>query len=103
MVDLRNEDTIYAGNRFMVYAMHPECTASVHVLWGLGRQNTVFAVSKSILNRASDANVGELCLRYGGGGHANAGTCQLPNERAEAVQRELVEQLSNFGVPAGVS
>jgi len=103
VVDLRNEDTIYAGNRFMVYAMHPECTVSVHVLWGLGRQNTVFAIGKSIVNRASGANVGELCLRYGGGGHANAGTCQVPNERAESVQRELVEQLSNLGVPAGVS
>ena len=31
VIDLRNEETIYTGNRFMIYAMHPEVEISVHV------------------------------------------------------------------------
>ena len=93
VLDLRNEDVIYAGNRFMIYALYPQANVSIHVLWGLKQQNTVFATGKSILNRTSDTNIGELMLRYGGGGHANAGTCQVDNDKAEAVLRELVGRL----------
>ena len=74
VLDLRNEETIYATNRFVIYAMYPECNISIHVMWGLKQQNTVLAIGKSILNRSSNTNVGELCLSYGGGGHLNAGT-----------------------------
>ena len=94
LLDLRAEEVIYAGNRFMIYALHPECDISVHVLWGVKRQNTVFAVGKSILDRSSPVDVGAVCLAYGGGGHRAAGTCQVPNERAEAVKHELLGLLS---------
>ncbi|MFN3927593.1 MAG: exopolyphosphatase [Pseudanabaenaceae cyanobacterium] len=94
-VDLRPEEIIYAGNRFMVYALFPNCNISMHVMWGLNKQNTVFAVGKSILNRTNYTNVGELMLRYGGGGHVNAGTCQIDNDRAEAVRLELIQKLSS--------
>ena len=69
VLDLRNEETIYAVNRFVVYALFPQCNISIHVMWGLKQQNTVFAIGKSILDRSSNTNVGELCLSYGGGGH----------------------------------
>lgn len=94
VVDLRDEETIYAGNRFAVYAMFPECDISAHVLWGAKRQNTVFAIGKSIIDRNSPIDVGAVCLGYGGGGHRAAGTCQIPNEHAEAVKAELIEALS---------
>jgi nanoRNase/pAp phosphatase (c-di-AMP/oligoRNAs hydrolase) len=99
VVDLRGEDVIHAGNRFMVYALFPECTVSIHVLWGKQRQNTVLAVGKSILNRASTADIGGLVLSYGGGGHANAGTCQVPHDDAERVVAELVGHLNAAGAP----
>jgi nanoRNase/pAp phosphatase (c-di-AMP/oligoRNAs hydrolase) len=67
---------------------------SAHVLWGKQRQNTVIAVGKSILNRASTADIGALMLAYGGGGHANAGTCQVPHADADRVVSELVGQLN---------
>jgi nanoRNase/pAp phosphatase (c-di-AMP/oligoRNAs hydrolase) len=41
VLDLRNEETIYAGNRFVIYALYPEQNISIHVLWGLKNQNTV--------------------------------------------------------------
>ena len=90
LIDLRNEQSIWAANRFMVYAIFPESNISMHRLWGLQRQNTVFAIGKSILDRSNTTNIGELCLRYGGGGHSAAGTCQIANEQADAVEGELI-------------
>jgi nanoRNase/pAp phosphatase (c-di-AMP/oligoRNAs hydrolase) len=92
VLDLRGERVIYAGNRFMIYALFPDCDLSIHVLWGLKQQNTVFAVGKSILNRSSQAKVGDLLLEYGGGGHHAAGTCQIKNESADRVLKELIER-----------
>ncbi|MEB3831199.1 exopolyphosphatase [Phormidium sp. CCY1219] len=97
VIDLRDQEVIYAGNRFTIYAMNPECNISMHVMWGLKKQNTVFAVGKSIFNRTSKTNIGELMLEYGGGGHANAGTCQIENEKAEQVKQELIERITAAG------
>lgn len=97
VIDLREEEVIYAGNRFMVYALFPECNISIHVLWGLKQQNTVFAVGKSIFNRTSKTNIGELMLTYGGGGHANAGTCQVAHEDASKVLEELIVKINADG------
>ncbi|MCT7961815.1 exopolyphosphatase [Laspinema sp. D1] len=97
VLDLRDEETIYAGNRFTIYALYPDCNISMHVLWGLKQQNTVFAVGKSILNRSSNLNIGALMLEYGGGGHANAGTCQVENENAEQVKQALIDRITAQG------
>ena len=94
VLDLRNEEIIYAGNRFMIYAIYPKCNVSIHAIWGVKRLNTVFAIGKSITNRTSDVNIGQLMLRYGGGGHENAGTCQVDNTRAEAVLSELIDAIT---------
>jgi nanoRNase/pAp phosphatase (c-di-AMP/oligoRNAs hydrolase) len=93
VLDLLNEETIYPGNRFMIYALHPQCTLSVHVLWGLQKQNIAFAVGKSIIDRSASLRIGQLMLEYGGGGHDGAGTCQIATERASAVREELVQKL----------
>jgi nanoRNase/pAp phosphatase (c-di-AMP/oligoRNAs hydrolase) len=97
VLDLRNEEIIYATNRFVIYAMYPDCNISIHVMWGLKQQNTVLAIGKSILNRSSRTNVGELCLSYGGGGHLNAGTCQVDNDQAEKALAEIVEKIRADG------
>ncbi len=94
IIDLRNEETIYAGNRFMIYAMHPEVEFSVHVAWGFRKQNTAVMIGKSIINRSSDFNIGELCLSYGGGGHANAGTCQLDNDKIDGELPVIIDKLN---------
>ncbi|MBL7259245.1 exopolyphosphatase [Paractinoplanes lichenicola] len=95
VVDLREEEVIHAGNRFMVYALFPESRVSVHIIWGRQKLNTVFACGKSILDRTSPVDVGEVMLRYGGGGHIAAGTCQVPHEDSERVEREIVEALNS--------
>jgi nanoRNase/pAp phosphatase (c-di-AMP/oligoRNAs hydrolase) len=95
VVDLRDEEVIHAGNRFMVYALFPEARVSVHIIWGRQKLNTVFACGKSILDRTSPVDVGEVMLRYGGGGHIAAGTCQVPHEDSERVEREIVAALNS--------
>ena len=97
VLDLRDEETIWVTNRFMLYALYPDCNISIHVMWGLKQQNTVFAIGKSILNRTSKTNVGELCLQYGGGGHLNAGTCQVANEEAQATLQALIDSITAAG------
>jgi nanoRNase/pAp phosphatase (c-di-AMP/oligoRNAs hydrolase) len=90
VLDLRDQDPIWATNRFMIYALFPQCNLSVHRMWGLRQQNQVFAVGKSIFERTCATNVGELCLRYGGGGHVAAGTCQVEHAMADRVLGELI-------------
>ena len=97
VLDLRPEETIWATNRFMIYALFPTANISIHVMWGLQKQNTVFATGKSILNRSSKTHVGNLMLEFGGGGHAAAGTCQVANEKADAVLKVLVERINADG------
>ncbi|HEX5802642.1 MAG TPA: exopolyphosphatase [Azospira sp.] len=97
VLDLRDEETIYATNRFMIYALFPQTNISIHVMWGVQKQNTVFATGKSILDRSSRTNVGELMLQYGGGGHQAAGTCQVDNERAAATLQALIARINADG------
>jgi nanoRNase/pAp phosphatase (c-di-AMP/oligoRNAs hydrolase) len=97
VLDLRQEDTIYAVNRFMIYALFPATNISIHALWGVQKQNTVFAVGKSITNRSSKVNIGALMLAYGGGGHENAGTCQVDNDMAAGVLQELIAKINAVG------
>ena len=93
VIDLRNEEIIYAGNRFMVYAMYPETQISVHVAWGFKKQNTAVMIGKSIVNKKSKVDIGELCLSYGGG-HMNAGTCQLDNDIVDKELPNIIAKLN---------
>ena len=100
VVDLRDEDVIHAGNRFMVYALFPEARVSIHAMPGKAGQNTVLAVGKSIIDRTSPVDIGAVCLAYNGGGHVAAGTCQVMNDSADRVLGELVSALNT---PEGVT
>jgi nanoRNase/pAp phosphatase (c-di-AMP/oligoRNAs hydrolase) len=95
VLDLREEEVIHPTNRFLLYAVHPECRVSIHVLWGLRQQNTVFAVGRSIVDRSSRLDIGALMLANGGGGHEAAGTCQIANDQAEVVLAKLVQTIAS--------
>ena len=94
VLDLRPLETIYTGNRFMIYALYPEIEMSVHVAWGFKKQNTAVMIGKSIINKAGTMDIGELCLEYGGGGHPNAGTCQLDNDKVDAELPNIIAMLN---------
>ena len=94
VINLRDLETIYTGNRFMVYALWPEVEVSVHVAWGFRKQNTAVMIGRSIINRNSNVDIGELCLSYGGGGHRKAGTCQLDNDKVDGELPNIIEKLN---------
>jgi len=97
VLDLRKEEPIWPTNRFTIYALYPQCNISIHVMWGLKKQNTALATGKSILDRSSKTNIGELMLKYGGGGHEAAGTCQVDNDKADSVLGELTAKINADG------
>lgn len=96
LLDLRPLETLYAGNRFVKYALFPRANISIQVMWGFERRNTVISLGKSIFNRTSRVNVGSLMRRYGGGGHEAAGTCQVDNDRADRVIEELLKDVERI-------
>jgi nanoRNase/pAp phosphatase (c-di-AMP/oligoRNAs hydrolase) len=97
VLDLREEQTIFAATASSSTRYPPETNISIHVLWGLKNRNTVFATGKSILNRSARTNIGALMLEYGGGGHENAGACQAANEMAEDVLGALIHRITTEG------
>ena len=88
--DLRGIDTICAGNRFLIYTMYPEQDISVWIVDGRNKQNCVVTVGHSILDRSSTVDVGSMLLKYGGGGHAQVGTCQIPYDKADEIIAEII-------------
>jgi len=97
LIDYRDEEIIYPGNRFMIYAMYPEVNISIHAIWGRDKQNVVYSTGKSIINKSSKTNVGELMLKHGGGGHVAAGGCQPNHADADAVLEDLIKTIKADG------
>jgi len=97
VTDVRNEDQIHMVNRFMVYALHPEVVASISIQPGTDANRSSIAAGKSIINRGSKANLGSMLLEFDGGGHANAGSCQVANDQVEQVVDTLVERINAAG------
>ena len=98
VLDLRNEEIIHVGNRFMIYALHPECNISIHIMNGKQNQNTVFAVGKSIINRSCPIDVGAMMYEYEGGGHMNAGTCQVDNNNASSTLKSIIDKIQELDI-----
>ncbi len=97
VTNLMNVETVYVGNRFLIYALHPDQNIEVRVMWGKEKQNIVFACGHSVLNRTSKTNVGKLMLEYGGGGHEKVGTCQVPAESWRTDLEKIVERMRKDG------
>ena len=95
LVDLRNQEEIFSGNRFLLYSLFPDQNISIQVMWGFQRQNIVITCGYSIIDRSATVDVGSLMLKYGGGGHHRVGTCQIPEEKSDEVIQEILETLNN--------
>jgi len=93
IIDFREEDNIYAGNRFLVYTMYPECKVSIHVTWGKDRQNVALAMGNSIINRTSRANLGSIALHFGGGGHEAVATCQVDPKDVDSTLETIINYI----------
>ncbi len=94
VLDLRKQDEIFTGNRFLLYSLYPEQNISIQVMWGYRKQNIVMTCGYSIINRTAVIDVGSLMLKYGGGGHKKVGTCQVPIEEADKILEMIVEAMN---------
>ena len=90
ITDLRNVDVPPAGNRFLLYTLFPKINISIRAFKGkMG--NVVFAVGSNIFNQNKNTDIGALMLKYGGGRHRKAGTCQVETQNADKILKELIE------------
>ncbi len=94
VVDLRDEEEIFTGNRFLLYSLYPEQNISVQIMWGFQRQNIVITCGYSIINRTASVDIGSLMLKYGGGGHHQVGTCQVPVDEADQSLKDILAVLN---------
>lgn len=90
VTDLRDVSPIYTGNRFLIYSLFPDQNVSVWIVDGKQKQNVSIAVGYSILNRTCSVDIGQLMLKYGGGGHKMVGTCQVPYDEADQTMDAIV-------------
>jgi nanoRNase/pAp phosphatase (c-di-AMP/oligoRNAs hydrolase) len=97
VLDLRDQEEIYTGNRFIIYSLYPEQSISIQVIWGFRKQNIVMTCGHSIINRTSKTDIGSLMLKHGGGGHKKVGTCQVPIDKADAILEEIIQQMNREG------
>ena len=99
ITDLREADTIYSGNRFLIYAMYPDQNISIWVTTArvTGELKCMLAVGHSVINRTSNTDVGRLMLRYDGGGHRQVGTCQVPASDTDRIINECIRQTNLDG------
>jgi len=97
VLDLRNQDLIYCGNRFIIYTIFDQCNISIRIIWGFKKQNIVFTVGHSILNRTSKTDVGNLMLSFGGGGHKAVGTCQVAESEMSETLKKLLDHINADG------
>jgi nanoRNase/pAp phosphatase (c-di-AMP/oligoRNAs hydrolase) len=93
ITDLRGVETINAGNRFLIYSLYPEQNISMWIVDGKNKENCAIACGYSVLNRSATVDVGSVLLSYGGGGHKQVGTCQVPYADADRVIGELADKL----------
>ncbi|MDR0555370.1 MAG: exopolyphosphatase [Treponema sp.] len=91
ITDLRGIESIYTGNRFVIYSLYPQQNISLWIMDGKNRMNCVITAGYSITNRSATINIGSVFLKYGGGGHKQVGTCQVPYADADRVIKEIVE------------
>ena len=94
VIDFRRKNNMPVGNRFIEYVLYPRQNISIRLAEGNKRNTVMISVGHSIINRSSDVNVGNLMLRYAGGGHQHAGTCQVPHHEADKILREILEVIN---------
>jgi hypothetical protein len=93
LTDFRELERVPIGNRFLIYAMHPNCNVSVRLQWGPKKNFIAATLGRSIFNRTCCSNLGDICSDYGGGGHSKAGSCPLEPDAADMNVKEIIDTL----------
>jgi oligoribonuclease NrnB/cAMP/cGMP phosphodiesterase (DHH superfamily) len=94
IIDLRGQQDVPVGNRFMEYTLFPEQNISVRIVDGKNTDVVMISIGHSIINKTSTVDVGALTLKYGGGGHKKVGTCQIQFEDVDSVVKEILQTIN---------
>ncbi len=97
ITDLRSHENIPEGNRFLCYALFPQCAVQVRIRRDPSDRGRIsLSIGHSIFNRTCNVNVGLMLSAFGGGGHRGAGGCSLDAARADAnLERILAILMEN--------
>jgi hypothetical protein len=93
ITDLRNEEHIRTGNRFLLYSLYPQQNISMWIEHVKETQQCLIAVGYSVINRTAKVDVGHLLLEYGGGGHSKVGSCRVNYNETDEIIKELIEKI----------
>jgi nanoRNase/pAp phosphatase (c-di-AMP/oligoRNAs hydrolase) len=97
VINLLDVKEMLSGNRFKEFVLFPGQNVSVRIMWGYKKQNVVLSCGHNIINRTSKTDIGALLVKYGGGGHASVGSCQVPFKDWQRVKNEIVTRLKTDG------
>ena len=80
------------GNRFIVYLIPKLETGNISVRIADGKKGEFNSITlgHSLFVRTSEIDAGTLCQKFGGGGHAGAGACQVSIEDSDRVLAEII-------------
>ncbi len=95
ITDLREEDPVPVGNRFLIYTLFPEANVSVRLHWGPMKEYVMAVIGHSIFNRTCPTDVGKVVSRLGGGGHTGAGSAPVAPETIDIELKIIVDLLQN--------
>ena len=96
ITDVRGKK-IPAANRFLIYTLPglEKGNISVRIADGKRGEFATISVAHSIFNRTSKVDAGELCKKYGGGGHVGAASCQPSLDISDQVLEEIIAACKN--------
>lgn len=97
LTDFRVLERPPVGNRFLVYTLFPSCNVSVRLQWGPEKKFVAVTLGHNIFNRTSNANCGQICGDFGGGGHRGAAACVVPAAEVDRTVAEIVRRLKEAG------
>lgn len=91
VTDFRSLENHPSGNRFLVYTLFPQCMVNLKLRKNVeGKNRITLNAGHSIINRTCRVPIGKLLQRYGGGGHAGAGSCRIPASEFEEKFAEIM-------------
>ena len=97
ITDFRAIDEVPVGNRFLVYTIFPQANISLRLQWGPKKSFVAATLGHSIINRTSQANCGEICSQFGGGGHRGAGAVPLMLDYADDQISQIIQMVKEAG------
>ncbi|MCB9057370.1 MAG: hypothetical protein H6627_02320 [Calditrichae bacterium] len=81
------------GNRYLIYTLYPQQNVSVSIFNRRDTDYSVIFVGHNIFNRTCQTDVNELLKKFQGSGRTTAGTCVVPQNKADDFLHKIIDAL----------